>query len=281
MSEREERTVDYSEEALASERRARREAEARCEELEAELRAARQATAEAEDARQAFVSLVTHELRVPMTSIRGYTDLLLKGIMGPVNDAQGTFLKTIRSNVARMSHMVADLAEINKLEGDRLTFNIEDVPLAESIQEAVADYAEQFEKKSQTLGVELPEELPAVRCDRSRLVEVLKKLLDNAYNYTPERGAIIIRAEEKQDGETRKVHLVVEDTGIGIVPQEQDQIFEKFFRASDEETRQVTGNGLSLHLSKLLVEQQGGQIWFESERGTGTAFHLTLPASQD
>lgn len=258
----------------------------RIEALERELAAVRarceaaeqQAGAERE-ARQAFVSLVTHELRTPLTSLKGYTDLLLKGIMGPINDAQRNFLQTIRSNTERMSRMLADLSDINKIEGERLTLTVEPVEVAPAVEDALKGFRDQIEKKSQTLDVAVPDDLPLVRCDRDRLTQILGNLLRNAVIYTPEGGAIDVMAEADIEAGTLRVE--VRDDGIGIPADEQDQVFEPFFRASDEETRQTPGNGLALHLSQQLLALQDGDIGFESERGTGSTFWVTLPLARD
>ena len=254
-------------EALAREQQARQETEA--------------ALAEAQRARQQFVSLVTHELRVPMTSIKGYTDLLLKGIVGPLNEAQTNFLQTVRSNVERMARMVADLGDINKLEGQVMKFTPTAVALSAALNEALRPLETAIAQKGQTVTRAIPDDLPALWCDHDRLVQVLGNLLSNAHLYTPGEGAPspgVITVTAEYVPAARAVRVAVRDNGIGILPEEQHRVFEVFFRASDEETRQVTGNGLALHLSQRLVEQQGGQLWFESRRGAGSTFTLQLPA---
>ncbi len=248
-------------EVLAQERQARQAAET--------------ALVEAQRARQQFVSLVTHELRVPMTSIKGYTDLLLKGIMGPLNEAQMGFLQTVRSNVERMARMVADLGDINKLEGQGLKFTPISVALGAALNEALRPLENAIAQKGQTVTRVIPADLPALWCDHDRLVQVLGNLLGNAHIYTSAGGSITITAEPAPDAPA--VRVAVRDNGIGILPEEQHRIFEMFFRASDEETRQTPGNGLALHLSKRLIEQQGGQLWFESQRGAGSTFFVQLP----
>jgi signal transduction histidine kinase len=249
-------------EALAREQQARQEAET--------------ALAEAQRARQQFVSLVTHELRVPMTSIKGYTDLLLKGIVGSLNEAQTNFLQTVRSNVERMARMVADLGDINKLEGQDLKFTPTAVTLNAALNEALRSLENAIAQKGQTVTRAIPDGLPALWCDHDRLVQVLGNLLNNAHLYTQEGGVITITAESVSNAPT--VRVAVRDNGIGILPEEQHHVFEMFFRASDEETRQVPGNGLALHLSRRLVEQQGGQLWFESQRGAGSTFTFQFPS---
>ncbi|MBN1878466.1 MAG: hypothetical protein JXA33_29885 [Anaerolineae bacterium] len=256
-------------EALAQEQQTRQR-------LEVELKATQTALEAAEQARQEFVSLVTHELRVPMTSIKGYSDLLLKGIMGPLNDMQLNYMGVIRANVERMARMVSDLSDINKIEGERLKMELAVVKVGAVIQEALRPFSSQIEKKSQTVTVTIPDNLPKIKGNQERLIQVMTNLISNAHNYTPENGSINIVAHVERG----QVHIITQDNGIGILPEEQPHIFEKFFRASDEETRQIPGNGLALYVSKLLVELHQGQIWFNSTRGKGTSFHITLPVTQ-
>lgn len=258
----------------------------RIEALEAEVKALRAQCQAAEHAleverkaRQDFVSLVTHELRTPMTSIKGYTDLLLKGIMGSVNDAQQNFLQTIRSNIERMSRMLSDLSDINKIEGGRLNLTLESVEVAPAVEDTLKGFRDHVEEKSQTLHVTIPEDLPPVRCDRDRLIQILGNILRNAVKYTPEGRSIALTVEA--DREAGCLRMRVRDDGIGIPKDEQDRIFEPFFRASDEQTRQTPGNGLALHLTQKLIALQNGEIDFESERGVGTTFRFTLPLAGD
>jgi len=172
--------------------------------------------------------------------------------------------------------MVADLSDISKLEGQTLTLTPAAVPLNDALDEALHALANAIDEKRQIFIREIPPELPPLWCDRSRLVQMLANLLSNAHLYTPEGGAITVTAEHVT-GDVESVRIAVRDNGIGILPEEQDRIFEMFFRASDEETRQVPGNGLALHLSKRLIEQQHGKLWFESERGAGSTFYVQLP----
>ncbi|MBN2007433.1 MAG: HAMP domain-containing histidine kinase [Anaerolineae bacterium] len=256
-------------------------------ELTEALERERQARIEAEHTTQAvktsqyeFITLVTHELRVPMTSIKGYTDLLIKGLMGPVNEAQINFLNVIRSNVERMSRMVSDLSDINKIAEERLKLSLAAIQLKPILEDITQTYEDNIAQKNLTLTIQLPETLPNVCADRARLAQILDNLICNAIKYTPEGGCIVVSAKYiSEDGDY--VDITVRDNGIGILAAEQNRVFEKFFRASDEETRQTPGNGLALHLSKILTEMQGGHIWFESQRGQGTTFHLRMPLDTD
>lgn len=235
-------------------------------------------------AKSEFVSLVSHELKNPMTAIKGYTDMLAQGIMGPVNEGQIDSLYTIRSEVNRMSRLVADLADISRIEAGRLYLEPDAVPMITAVEDVVRSLQGQIREKDQTLTLQIPDDLPPVWGDRTRLVQILTNLVSNAHKYTPQGGQITIHAERATNhwdpqGIPEVVHMTVQDTGIGISAEEQIKIFEKFFRSEDEQARQASGTGLGLNIAKYLVELQGGSIWFESEFRQGTTFHFTMPVA--
>ena len=227
-------------------------------------------------AKNDFISLVTHELRVPMTSIRGYTDLLLGEMVGSLNDSQKEFLQTVRRNLNRMSVLIRDLSDINRIETGRMKFENESFDLREVVENVIDDLREAIESKDQTIATELPDELPAVHADRTRIGEVLTNLLSNANKYTPEGGAISVRIEPQND----HAWVAVVDNGIGISEKNQARLFSQFFRAEDEVVRQKAGWGLGLSIVKKLVEAQGGEVGFESELGAGSTFTFTVPFAE-
>ena len=230
----------------------------------------------ANNAKTEFVSFVSHELKQPMTSIKGYADLLFKGTAGELNEMQRSFLEVIRSNVARMDALVQDLLDISRIEAGRLKLEIRPVKIEEAVEEAVRLVRRQVEAKKQVLEVQIPAPLPLVTADRNRLIQVLTNLLSNAYKYTPEGGRIRVAAE-LEDG--RFVRCSVSDTGIGMTPEEQERLFTKYFRSQNPAVRSVPGTGLGLVITKSLVELQGGEIWVESEPGKGSTFTFTVPVA--
>jgi len=235
-------------------------------------------------AKSDFVSLVSHELKTPMTSIRGYADLLAQGVVGPVNEVQANFLNTIRSNVGRMSTLVSDLADVSRIEAGRMRLEFSAVKLPDVIQEVVGAQQAQIDEKRQTLIVNFPLDLPAVWGDQNRINQILANLLSNAQKYTPAQGEINITAVKTRDlwdtkGSPEMVRLAVHDTGFGISPKDQEKIFQKFFRSDDQNIRESTGTGLGLNITRHLVEMQSGRIWFESEQGKGTTFYFTIPVA--
>lgn len=229
-----------------------------------------------DQAKSDFISLVTHELRVPMTSIRGYTDLLLGEMVGPLNDSQREFLQTVRRNLERMSVLIRDLSDINRIETGRMKFELASFDLREVVENVVNDLREAIESKDQTIATEFPDDLPAVYADRTRIQQVLANLLTNANKYTPREGAITVRVRPRRD----HVLVAVADDGIGISEENQAQLFTQFFRAEDEVVREQTGWGLGLSIVKKLVEAQDGEVGFESKLGEGSTFTFSLPLAE-
>lgn len=241
---------------------------------------------QANDAKSEFVSFVAHELKNPMTSIKGYTELLAAGAVGPINEMQTNFLHTIRSNVERMSTLVSDLNDNSKIEAGRLRLDYKAVDLSEVVEDVTRSTNRQIEDKKQEVQVQVPKTLPQVWADQTRASQVLTNLLSNAHKYTPEGGKITIGAELSTnqwdpEGAAQVVHIWVKDDGIGIGAEDQQKIFSKFFRSDDQKAREAPGTGLGLNITKSLVEMQGGKIWFESEFRKGTTFHFTIPVAQE
>ncbi len=230
---------------------------------------------QADRAKSEFVSFVAHELRTPMTSVRGYADLLAKGSIGSLTPQQKEFIGTILSNVGRMQVLVSDLQDISRIETGQLRLEMKLVRLAEPLENALQATRAQINTRSQQLTVEVPENLPPVHADPARLTQVLINLLSNAYKYTPEGGHICVRAC-LQNGYVR---CAVSDSGIGISPEDQARLFTKFFRSEDLAVREMPGTGLGLCIVKSLVELQGGKIEVESWPGRGTTFSFTVPVA--
>ncbi len=238
-------------------------------------------------AKSDFVSFVAHELKNPMTSIKGYTELLAGGAVGQINEMQTNFLNTIKSNVERMSTLVSDLNDNSKIEADRLRLEYKATEVVPVVDDTVRSLKRQIEDKKQTLEIVLPEmKLPLMWADRGRVIQVMVNLLSNSYKYTPEGGILQIGAEEtanqwNSESAARVIHIWVKDNGLGMTPEDQQKMFQKFFRSDDPEALKSPGTGLGLNITKSLVEMQGGNIWFESEYRKGTTFHFTIPVAEE
>lgn len=242
--------------------------------------------ARANESKSEFVSLVAHELKNPLTSIQGYSDVLLGGAVGALSDQQKAFLSTIRSNAERMTTIVSDLNDITKLETNKLRLELAAVDFARVVEATIAPLKRQIEEKEQALVVNLPDDLPLVYADQNRLIQVLTNLLSNAHKYTPNRGSIEIRgaiipARPDETGAPAMLRVTVRDTGIGMDEADLARLFTPYFRSDNPEARAQPGTGLGLTITRGIIEQHGGTISVESALGVGTAFHFTVPlASQ-
>ncbi len=237
-------------------------------------------------AKSEFVSFVAHELKNPMTSIKGYAELLAAGAVGQISEMQANFLGTIRANIERMKTIVEDLNDNSKIEAGRLRLDFKAVNVPDVVENVIRSTKRQIEEKKQTIAVEVPQDLPKIWADRTRIEQILVNLVSNAHKYTPEGGHILVKAEKTTNqwdtqGAAEVVHLYVQDNGIGMTPEDQRKIFQKFFRSDDDQARKSPGTGLGLNITKSLVEMQGGKIWFESEFRKGTSFHFTVPVSEN
>ncbi|MEJ2207700.1 MAG: hybrid sensor histidine kinase/response regulator [Anaerolineae bacterium] len=234
-------------------------------------------------AKSRFITTMAHELKNTITPIQGYLDLLLREAFGSVTEAQAGILRIMATSAERTTALVADLSDISRIEAGHLLLDFQPTFVDKIVTDVVEAMRAQTGAKGQTVTISLPDDLPAVWADDVRLAQVLTNLLSNAQKYTPQGGEIRIWADvtangQEDAGASQVVHVAIEDTGIGIAAEEQDQVFEAFFRSSDTAVYQTPGIGLGLNITKNLVELQGGEIWFESEQGKGTTFHFTVPA---
>lgn len=237
----------------------------------------------ANEAKTEFVSIVSHELKVPMTSIQGYARLITLGSAGPVTPQQMEFTNVILRNVDRMSSLVNDLLDLSRIESGRIQITPRPVDLSKLVQDAARALQDQLEQRAHTLEIAIPADLPNVEADPVRIVQVWVNLLSNAFKYTPRGGRIKVWAREhssreSKDNDDRWILCAVQDNGVGIEAKDQERIFEQFYRVNHPETKAEQGTGLGLSITRSIVELHGGHIWVESMPGRGSTFYFTLRA---
>lgn len=218
-----------------------------------------------------FISTVSHELRTPLTSIKGYVDLVLAGDVGPLTPEQKEFLTIVSQNTTRLTELINDLLEIERLESGRIEFEFAELDLAEVLQ----NVAQALKVNAEQKGLELLTEISSglkVRGDRERLAQVFLNLLSNAIKYTP-AGTVELKAYREND----TVVVTVRDTGIGLSESDLQKLFQKFFRSDNPYARRVGGTGLGLSIAKAIVERHNGTITVTSKLGQGSTFTVRLP----
>jgi signal transduction histidine kinase len=230
----------------------------------------------ANSAKSEFVSLVTHELRLPMTSIKGYADLINSGLAGPINDQQKQFLDVIRRNLDRMSALISDLSDINRIESGRMHFDLQDFELYATIKDVADNFREQVAERNQKVVLEVPDDIPPVFADPNRVGQVVTNLVSNAHKYSPDGSVISIRAQYSE----QFVKVSIVDSGYGISESDQIKLFSQFFRSDNADIRAQNGWGLGLSIVRRMVEAQGGEVSFVSQLGEGSTFSFTLPLSK-
>jgi signal transduction histidine kinase/AmiR/NasT family two-component response regulator len=241
--------------------------------LEAKVR---ERTAELEQAdrlRSQFLSHVSHELKTPLTSIKGFLQNLLDGLTGPLNEKQQRYLSRMLDNSNRLIHMIDDLLDRTRIQSGRLDLVPGEIDLGDCVVDAVEQLRLLAQAKRQTLEVVAPSAPLVVWVDRDRMIQIIMNLVQNAVKFTPDGGSITVTV--RQENQTL-AGVSVRDTGPGIAPEFLDQIFDPFFRIKQVRMG-MKGLGLGLSIVRTLVELQGGTIAARSEPGHGAELYFTVP----
>ncbi|MEI8307342.1 MAG: ATP-binding protein [Chloroflexales bacterium] len=246
---------------------------------------------EADRLKTEFIGTMSHELRTPMTAIKGFTQLLGMGGLGPLNETQREFVSTIHTNTERMIALINDVLDITKIESGSIDIEWRSLHMAEALSGVMSELQSAINGRSHDLTISIPPGLPLVRADAHRLHQILFNLLSNAVKYTPKGGKIWIEAHEANLADLpehvlagvmpnkRYAQMNIRDTGVGIESEEMARIFDRFYRTENPLKIEAGGTGLGLSLVKPLVELLGGRIWVESTIGKGSTFSFILPAS--
>ena len=230
-----------------------------------------QAQNEARQRKAEMISVLAHEMRTPLTSIKGYsTALLMEGVTFDP-ETQREFLHIIDEECDVLQNLIRDLLESSNIDAGLLQIERQPTRLSRLARSLVEDLARHA--SDHRFLVDFPRDFPIVDADPDRITQVLRNLLDNAVKYSSEGGLVVVRGEV-QAGE---VVISVADQGIGIAPEHLNRLFEKYFRVKASRSRGVAGSGLGLPIARAIVEAHGGRIWAESRVGQGSTFTFTLP----
>ena len=221
-----------------------------------------------------FVATVSHDLRSPLTLMRGYATML--DTVGELNEQQQGYVKKIVSGVENMSRLVNNLLDLGRIEIG-VGLQVEHVTVLDIIERVTSALQLQASQKNITLNVELPKDMPhAVEADQALLHQAVYNLVENAVKYTPENGLVTIRTVSQAD----YLIFAIEDSGIGITPDDVPHLFEKFYRGRQREARSQPGSGLGLAIVHSIAENHRGRVWVESVVGKGSTFYLQIPITQ-
>lgn len=252
---------------------------------------AKEAKAKAEDANEAksaFLSTVSHELRTPLTSVLGFAKIIRKRLEGKIFPAVAVddqMIKRIMKQVSenldvvvsegeRLTNLINDVLDLAKIESGKMEWNLKPVFLQDVISRGVAATSALFEQKNLTLNKNIPEDLPIIKADEDKLIQVIINLLSNAVKFT-EKGSVNIEAYQEKG----QLIFEVQDTGIGVAEEDKHKIFERFRQAGDTLTDKPQGTGLGLPICREIIEHHGGIIWMKSEFNVGSTFFFSIPIS--
>jgi PAS domain S-box len=240
---------------------------------------------EIDKAKTEFVSLASHQLRTPLSTINWYSEMLLSGDIGTLNDKQKKYMNEVYKGSQRMVVLVNALLNVSRLELGTFVVNPKPTDVVKLAQKTIDELKIQIDQRQLKFSERHSEGLPLLNADPNLLGMVFQNLLSNAIKYTAEKGSVSLDLRLVKRGELinkKKVNedsmaIIVSDTGFGITGNQQDKIFTKLFRADNVRAKDTEGTGLGLYIVKSVVDHSGGRIWFESEENKGTTFYLTLP----
>ena len=221
-----------------------------------------------------FLANMSHEFRTPLNAILGYTSMLLKGVLGPLDGEQTEGLARVDSNARHLLGIINDILDISRIEAGRMPLRLSEFRLPELVGEVLAEVEPIVAQSSVHIEASVDRRLPPVQSDRQKVKQIILNLLINAVKFT-QRGTVTLSV--RYDPRAREVAVAVADTGIGIAPEDQARIFEDFQQADSSLTRPHGGAGLGLSICRRLATMLGGEIQMESTLGVGSTFTLVLP----
>ena len=251
--------------------------EERVRQRTAELEVANEELKKLDRLKSQFLAHVSHELRSPLTSIKGFAENLLVGVTGTITKQQEHYLQRIQANSGRLTRMIANLLDRAKLEAGKMEICCDHFPITQIAKDVIEQLTPVATANSQTFTLKSPHHNLMVYADTDKVHQVMTNLIENAIKYSPEGGSILVKIDLHGP---HQVRISIIDTGEGIPPEALPSLFTPFFRVKRDQGMTVQGLGLGLSIVKQLVELQGGALSVESEKGKGSKFHFTLPVGQ-
>lgn len=220
-----------------------------------------------------FVSIVSHQLKTPLTGISWDIELLIAKHSEGLNEKQREILKNIESSNIIMSKMVNDLLDVARIDQNNFFTRKDEIDIVATVKK-VADKNNALTLKNKiSIKLLVDDNMPKIVGDEKRMEVVLDNFISNAIKYNKENGKVFIKVQR----DNKKALISVKDTGIGIPGNEQDRVFDKFYRSKEASSRETGGTGLGLYIAKNIIERGGGKVWFHSEEGQGSEFNFSLP----
>ena len=243
------------------------------EERTVELEKARDQAEAANRAKSDFLANMSHELRTPLNSIIGFSEIIVEEMAGPIADAQREYLHDIISSGRHLLSLINDILDLSKVESGHEELDLGRVVIADLVSHSLMLFKEKAMKHGIVLTADVATGIAAMKLDERKIRQVLVNLLANAMKFTPDGGQVLVMAAPEDDG----VRFTVQDTGIGIAPEDTGKLFKPFQQLESKLSRKYPGTGLGLSLSRRFVEMHGGRIWVESRVGVGSSFIFVLP----
>jgi signal transduction histidine kinase len=239
------------------------------------------ATSATVDGNPAVILSIAQELRTPMSSIIGYTDLLLGESVGILGALQRKFLQRVKANIERLGSLIEDLVSVIALDSGQINLTPVAVDMIELLDDAITRASTQFREKGITLNLDIADNIPPIHVDRDAMQQVITQLLSNAYLISPTDGEVSIfaRRETLPPVQQETLYIAVQDQGGGIPLEDQERVFTRLYRADNPLIQGVGDTGVGLSIAKALVEAHGGKVWVESELNVGSRFILSIPFS--
>lgn len=238
---------------------------------------ARQAAEEASHAKGQFLANMSHELRTPLNAIIGFSDLMVRGMAGPLGATQKEYLQDIFTSGQHLLGLINDILDLSKVEAGRMELELSEYDVADLIGRSLVLFQEKARVHEIRLKAEVAGGIPVVFGDERKIKQVIVNLVSNAVKFTPDGGSVTIRAKVAHDDETDLMEIAVADNGIGIATEDRDLLFQPFRQLAHDLAKKYEGTGLGLALCKEFVELHNGRIWVESEPGKGSTFTFRVP----